>query len=152
MNETRASGAAAAVMPGGSTPSSPLDVCAENIWQYEQNKPSLVISDLYRLAGVPRHITARVLMARGVYKWLACRRDLIRAKDEWRDELTLLYRAIQDREIRRGTPEYYEARGRIKALEEARRTIRAICHSERWRAPDCDPRCLEALNPPGAGR
>jgi len=118
----------------------PTNPTPGTIWSYAQNKPSLVCADLERLAGIPQAITARVLMARGVYKWLSARRDLIRLKNVWKDELTRLYRAIESGEIRRGSPEHREALGRIRTLEECRAQVRAICHSERWRIPDNDPR------------
>ena len=120
----------------------PLEVSPDNIWQYKQNKPSLICKDLEEW--VPPEVTARVLMARGVYKWLAVRRDLILLKNQWRDELTRLYRAIENGDIKRGSPEHHRIVGRIKALEGCRAQIRALCHSERWRCPDIDkmPECL----------
>ena len=105
------------------------------IWCLKQNRPSLVARDLERF-GVPREVTHAVLLARGVYKWLAARRDLIRLKDKWRDELTELYR--RSAKMRKGTPEHRELVGYIKALEKCRAEIRAICHSDRFRAPDTD--------------
>ena len=122
----------------------PLDVRPDNIWQYAQNKPSLICRDLEDLADVPQEVTAKVLMARGVYKWLAVRRDLILLKDEWKDELTRLYRAIENREVVRNSPEHHRMVGRMKALEECRAQVRELCHSERWRCPDIDemPECL----------
>jgi hypothetical protein len=116
-----------------------------NIWQYAQNKPSLIARDFLDIAGVPEKVTYCILMARGVFKWLAVRRDLIRLKNEWRDELTQLYRAIENGEIKRGTPKHRETVGYIRALECCRKQVRALCHSQRWRAVDHDSKSLEFL-------
>jgi len=117
--------------------------CApSNIWEYRQNKPSRIIRALGSL-GVSETAAAQILMAHGVYKWLAARRDLIRAKNSWRAELTALYRSIEDGTIKRGTKEHHVAVGRIAALEQCRGEVRAICHSQRWRAPDHDPRAMD---------
>jgi len=120
----------------------PLDVSPDNIWQYAQNRPSLICQDLEEW--VPQEVTAKVLMARGVYKWLAVRRELILLKNEWKDELTRLYRVIENREVKRNSSEHHRIVGRIKALEECRAQVRELCHSERWRCPDIDemPKCL----------
>ena len=114
------------------------------IWNIKQNKPSLVADDLEKL-GIPKPITYSILLGRGIFKWLAARRDLIKLKNVWRDELTSLYRGIENKEIKRGTPEYYQVVGRIKTLEECRSQIRSICHSERWIAPDFDTKAQEFL-------
>jgi len=114
------------------------------IWNIKQNKPTLVANDFEKL-GIPKSITYSILLARGVFKWLSARRDLIKLKDLWRDELTCLYRNIENKEIKRGTPEYYQAIGRIKAFEECRSQIRTICHSERWIAPDFDSQAQKFL-------
>lgn len=118
------------------------------IWNIEQNKPSLVAKDLEEMAGVPRSLTHAVLLARGVYKWLAVRRDLIKLKNVWRDELSELY-ALQEGQKNNGNwKAALETKGRIKALEMCRKQVRALCHSERWRAPDFDKeanRFLEEL-------
>jgi len=116
----------------------PLKVSEQNIWQYAQNRPSLVCKDLADIADIATETTSKILMARGVYKWLAVRRDLIRLKNTWSTELTRLYRAIGRGTIKRGSPEHLEAKGRIKAIEECRAAIRALCHSQRWRWPDND--------------
>lgn len=123
----------------------PRNVTPGNIWSYKQNRPSLIAADLAQLADVPEELTFRVLMARGVFKWLAARRDLIRLKNVWRDELTRLYRSIERGDIRKGTQEHEQAKGRIAAIEECRKQIRAICHSDRWRCPDNDLKALRRV-------
>ena len=116
---------------------SPASVSPSNIWEYRQNRPSLIIKDMREL-GIKETTTAKVLMARGVYKWFACRRDIIKLKDNIRDELARNYRAVERKEVRRGTKEYHRLRGYTMALEVIRAHLRKICHSERWRFPDND--------------
>ena len=114
----------------------------QHIWEIRQNRPSLVARDLEKF-GVPREVTHKVLLARGVYKWFAVRRDLIRLKNEWKDELSRLYRQVE--RMKKGTPEHRELVGYIKTLERCRAQVRALCHSERFRAPDNDREAIEIL-------
>ena len=113
----------------------------EKIWNIRQNKPSLIAKDLERF-GVPRKTTYAILLARGVFKWLAARRDIIKLKNIWRDELTELYIKAQKH---KGTPEHQRIIGKIEAIEMCRAQVRAICHSERFRAPDFDREANEFL-------
>lgn len=121
----------------------PLHARASNIWLYKQNRPSLICRDLE--PWVPPRVTALVLMARGVCKWLSVRRDLIRLKNEWRSEIRHLQWIITSREVRRGSPEHREIVGRLKAYEECRAAIRKLCHSERWVVPDNDEKFRRLL-------
>jgi hypothetical protein len=114
----------------------PLEAKPENIWNYRQNKPSYVCRDLEALAGVPRGVTARVLVARGVTKWLCVRRNLIRLKDRWKGQISALH--AQQRKAKRDTAFYYR-KGYLAALEQCRAEVRELCHSERWAWPDHDP-------------
>lgn len=90
----------------------------DTIWQFAQNKPSLVASDLEKL-GVPRAVTHRVLLARGVYKWLAARRQIIALKDAWRDEVNRTLAAIRDAKARRDRDALMYHRGYLKARRSA---------------------------------
>ena len=60
------------------------------IWMERQNKPSLVVRDLEPLLapGVRRSVIYESLLRRGVFKWLAVRRDLIRLKNLWKTRVT----------------------------------------------------------------
>ena len=100
------------------------------IWNVRQNKPTLIARDLEGY-GVPRDITYAVLLGRGVFKWLAVRRDLIKLKDVWCKRLTTAYLEQQQENTA-------WRKGYIAAYEEARREVRALCHSERFRSPDFD--------------
>lgn len=105
---------------------------SKTIWEERQNKPSLVVRDLAHL--VDEDTVFEVLLRRGVFKWLAVRRQLIRLKDLWKGRVT------QSIELQKmavnGEVNYW--RGYRKAVEECRAEVRALCHGERWRAPDFD--------------
>ena len=107
------------------------------IWNIEQNKPSLVVKDLQEF-GVPAEVTHGVLLARGVYKWLAVRRKLIKLKNVWKDRIreTLVGMASAKAEKKQYQVTYL--RGYLRAYEECRGEGRALCHSPRWQAPDFD--------------
>jgi len=114
----------------------------KHIWAYAQNKPSLVADDL-ETYGVPREAVHAALLRRGVYKWLAVRRDLIRYKDVLKREIRGLNEHI--RTLPRKSVERRVMAARLKALEEVRAAIRQMTHSERWRAPDNDREAARLL-------
>ena len=109
----------------------------KKIWNLKQNKPSLIASDLKEF-GVPANIVYAVLLARGVFKWLAVRRDLIKLKNEWRDALTNMYSEAGAFRGKKGSPRHQRLVGKIEAIEMCRKQIRKLCHSDRFRAPDFD--------------
>jgi len=108
-----------------------------------QNRPIFIARDFQERYGIPIEETFEILLNRGVFKWLAVRRKLFKLKNRWRDRLTKLYRQVET--IKRGTPEHRELVGRIKALEECRKEIWALCHSSRFQAPDNDRHAQEFL-------
>ena len=109
----------------------------------KQNRPILIARDFQERYGIPIEETFEILLNRGVFKWLAVRRELIKLKNRWRDRLTTLYRQAET--MKKGTPEHRELVGRIKALEECRKEIRALCHTSRFQAPDNDKHAQEFL-------
>lgn len=120
-----------------------------NIWTYKQNKPTLVVRDLAQY-GVPAAGAYAILMARGVFKWLAVRRDLIKLKDRWKGKLK---QALAEQQGNGSSSQQYW-KGYRKALEECRKDVRLLCHSERWRAPDFDGgawKWMKTISPDGAG-
>lgn len=113
-----------------------LGITRKNIWQFRQNKPSLVVRDLLKAVKPSADLIYSILLARGVFKWLSVRRDLIKLKNVWKEHIKYL-------EMLRGMypkshPEHQYLKGQIKALEDCRKEIRNLCHSERWVAPDFD--------------
>lgn len=122
----------------------PLDVKKSNIWEYKQNKPSLIAKDLKEF-GIPEEITYRILLSRGVFKWLAARRDIIKLKNIWRDRITNIIAEIRKAKRMKDRDKLMYLKGYIKAYEECRAEVRAICHSNRWRCPDFDRDAQEFL-------
>lgn len=108
-----------------------------SICNIKQNKPTLVAKDLLEF-GIPIDITLKILLARGVFKWLAVRRRLIKLKDIWKTRIT----AAQDKVVELKPTSYTHDlgywRGYLKAYEECRKEVRELCHSDRWQAPDFD--------------
>lgn len=129
-------------------PADVLSVCPGNVWGYAQNRPTLIASDLARF-GVPRSVTYAILMARGVFKWLSVRRDLIKLKDNWRGESCRLQAAIASALARGDRSTAERLRARLTAYDECRFAVRALCHSDRWRAPDFDGPAWEWLRSRG---
>lgn len=108
------------------------------IWNIPQNKPSLVADDL-EVLGIPRLVTHKILLARGIYKWLSVRRQLIVIKNNWKIKINntlALLRAEKRKPDNRYMIGYL--RGYLKAYEECRASVRELCHSDRWQAPDFD--------------
>lgn len=105
------------------------------IWALEQAKPSLVAEDLAPW-GVPSFAVHETLLKRGIYKWLAARRDIIKLKNRIRERLRVAHEEV--RKHPRNSRARKRWQGRIETLEWVLREIRAITHSSRWRAPDND--------------
>lgn len=100
----------------------------KNIWGFAQNKPTLVVKDICeKYPDVEPDFIYEVLLKRGVFKWLAVRRDLIKLKNIWKGEVRDLNRKKNK-----------EEKGYLKALLKCRAQVRKLCHSERWTAPDFD--------------
>ena len=120
------------------------NVSKENIWNYKQNKPSLIVKDL-KQHGLDEETIYKILLSRGVFKWLAVRRDLIKLKNVWKDRIkaTLANIALQKKENNPYKLGY--TRGYLKAYEDCRAEIRVLCHSERWQAPDFDKKAIKFL-------
>lgn len=116
----------------------------KNIWEWKQNKPTLIAKDLTKY-GVPKNVTYQVLLQRGVFKWLAVRRDLIKAKDMWKAEITDTIERIREAKKNGRYGDLMYLRGYLKALETCRGEVRAMCKSEQWRAPDFDSGAKEFL-------
>lgn len=116
----------------------------KNIWNYAQNKPTLIAKDLEQF-GVPRDDTYHILLTRGVFKWFAVRRQLIKLKNAWKSKIT--FTLLELTAAKEGDDFYKVAflKGYLKAYEECRAEVRALCHSERWQAPDFDRHAQEYL-------
>ena len=131
----------------------------ENIWNYRQNHPDLVIKDLDELH-IPHSIQFAVrksMLVRGINKWLKVRRDLIAYKKgikhqikelivkipKLKEELHNNYVSIQ--QLEKGeksldeflkyeniSKNYLIAKDRLKLLQKIRGDLKALCMTERW--------------------
>jgi hypothetical protein len=115
-------------------------VTPRTIWHERQNRPSLVVDDLAEYA--PPDVVYTSLLRRGVFKWLAVRRGLIKAKDIWKRRVT---QSITAQHAAPSPTTRAYLRGYRRALEECRAEVRALCHSDRWQAPDIDRRARRWL-------
>jgi DNA mismatch repair ATPase MutS len=119
----------------------PLNVEPANIWNYKQNYPSLVVEDIIEVFNLQSDPQAKekiekILMARGVNKWLKCRKDIIRLKHAW---LKRINKTIQEQIDLKKEPtnikkinKRFKNRGVLEALNTCRQEVRNICHSPRW--------------------
>jgi hypothetical protein len=130
---------------------SPQEVCPENIWNYRQNYPRLVIRDIIEEFNLLDDPTAykriqNILMARGVNKWLKCRKDIIKLKQSWVTEINKLLKVqrnykniLRDKEAVKKiksrdvfNKEMHQNIAKIDIFRMCRKQVRKICHSERW--------------------
>ena len=105
------------------------------LWSIKQNKPSLIVEDIVtKYPNVDPCFIYLTLLKRGIFKWLAVRQQLIRIKEEWKEEIKKLqYR----KPVRK--------RGYLEALEKCRAEIRRILKTDRWQVPDNDSRAKTFL-------
>jgi len=107
----------------------------KNIWAEKQNKPTLIVRDILKITtDISKNQIYEILLRRGVFKWFSVRRELIRLKMSWKKEISALNHRKSD----------YE-KGYAKAMDKCRGEVRALCHSERWVAPDNDEKAIEYL-------
>jgi len=131
----------------------------------KQNKPSLVLNDLYGNHPIisQKNRVYGILLDRGIFKWLSVRRRLIRLKNEWKAEITETLDEMQMLKdlaagIRKNKfvkqKDYCqfkqlnqkhraELRGYLKALNKCRQEVRELCHSPRMQCPNNDSRARE---------
>ena len=109
----------------------------QEVEQAKQNKPTLIVHDLEKL-GINKNKVYEILTLRGVMKWLACRRDFIKKKNDWKDLITKIHADIIKAKKEKNYKKLNFLRGQLNALVMCREDIRKICHSTRLRAPDFD--------------
>jgi len=116
-----------------------MEVSKETIWNFSQNKPTLVVKDICeKYPEVDPEFVYEVLLKRGIFKWLAVRRDLIKLKNIWRDEITKLNNILYEAKKNNESYKCNKEKGAIVMLTKCRQSVRKLCHSNRWRAPDFD--------------
>jgi hypothetical protein len=99
----------------------------ETINNFRQNSPELVVRDARRmleLNDAQCEILRKILLARGVNKWLKARRDIIKLQHELKVRIIVLNQSYEKR-----NPVH---RTSMKLLTEFRERLRQICHQPRW--------------------
>lgn len=106
----------------------------KNIWNCDEGRLQMVVSDLRAKCPVLDQVFIwATFLKRGIMKWMAVRSDLIKYKYVLKDQ-------IKELEAKRKLLGYRSGydRGRIRTLMDCRAALRAMCHSDRWRAPRDD--------------
>ena len=110
-----------------------------------QNRPILIARDLAAW-GVPQDAVMEILLRRGVYKWLAVRRDLIRLKHQWKADLTYLNKLLA---LSKGYRDLRHLRGRWRLehrmLQRCYGQVQQLCKGPRAQAPDNDRQAVRFL-------
>jgi hypothetical protein len=116
---------------------SPLKVTPITINNFKQNKPSLIAMDLQEHFNVPPDATWRILLARGVCKWMAVRKLLIRYKHELKQDIRSAQARIAACKKMKKHQELAWARGYLAATVSHKKRLRALFRSRRWFTNDC---------------
>ena len=134
-------------------------ITQHNINQYKQNRISLIVKDLEYY--VPEEIVRKVMLKRGINKWLYCRKKFIELKNDLKFEVTQILkemkfvkalkkdislelgRSMDDdhkielrRRLYKLCKQYDKLVGQLKATSEIKEQIRKICHLSRWQFPE----------------
>jgi len=134
-------------------------VTEHNIAQYKQNRIKLVVKDLSHYA--PEEAIRKVLLKRGINKWLYCRKRFIGLKNELKDEVTFILAEMQiikaerrdlskqlkadtaskdqkilKKELYKLCKKYDKLVGRLNATSTIKENIRSVCHLSRWQFPE----------------
>lgn len=112
----------------------------KSIWCERQNKPSYIVRDLQGY--VEANIVYKVLLRRGVFKWFIVRRKLIKLKNIWKERVKISL--VMQKQAKNADVNYW--RGYRKGVEECRKEVRELCHSDRWQAPDFDREAQKFLD------
>ncbi len=134
----------------------------KNIWNFRQNHPELIVEDIGRsidnafggdfftkeqfmkIRNTFTNSTRAFLLARGVNKWFAVRRDLIAYKKQKKheikaklNEIVVIKEARSEAEFQ--SKEFYilntrhqVAKAELRILMEVRGSLKAMCMRDRW--------------------
>ena len=115
----------------------------KTINSFKQNKLTYIAKDFETLFGIDKRLTYAILLARGVFKWLAVREKLIKLKNQWKEEITELNNQL--RKLPKNSKERKILAERWKTLNKCREQIRKLCHSTRWQVPHNDEKAKRFL-------
>ena len=99
----------------------------ETINGFRQNSPELVIRDAKNFLNLDDgqcEVLRKIMLARGINKWLKARRDIIAFKHEIKAEIIELHQVYE-----KWNPVHKAV---LKVLNKHRHRLRKICHQERW--------------------
>jgi len=107
------------------------EVTPQTIWNFRQNNPELVIRDAKQYLNLDEkqcELLRKILLARGVNKWLKVRRDLIAYKKAIKHDITRIMK------IRKSAPPREKAilLPTLKFAEKVRADLRQLCKTDRW--------------------
>ena len=121
--------------------------------RFREKYPSYILVDFLRL-GVSPVVTAGILAARGVFKWMAVRAELFALAAKWKkdsrsmQEIIRCGKKVGSRAASEVVPSQFQKgywKGYQKALEEHRKELKDLLSSPKWRAPGKDRMAKEAL-------
>ena len=69
-------------------------ITQHNINQYKQNRISLIVKDLEYY--VPEEVVRKVMLKRGINKWLYCRKKFIELKNDLKFEVTQILKEMKE--------------------------------------------------------
>lgn len=137
----------------------PLDVNRNNIWNYKQNNPELVVQDIKEYLNLtPEQCDGirKILMARGVNKWFKVRRDLIAYKKIVKKQLMEVEVEKIDLKEKMKVEGFNEKLYRqfsikkevMKTLMNIRGTLKKMCMTDRWQQwkPSTSTSVLREMN------
>lgn len=122
------------------------ELTLENICNFKQNNPELVVMDITKTFNLDKEgedELRKILLARGVNKWMHCRRELISLKNCLTFKAKILMSQIsslqkQKREAKDKIESFkfhdiqVRKKEELKTIEKMRKSLKKICHSERW--------------------
>lgn len=109
------------------------EVSLKTIWNFRQNHPELVVRDLkehLQLDEEQCDLVRKVLLARGINKWLKVRRDLIAFKKQLKHRLKAVDAERANHPKR--SPRHRELTAELKVLMETRGILKSLCMTNRW--------------------
>ena len=110
-------------------------VSKENIWNFRQNNPELVIQDAKEflcLDDEQCQVLRDIMLARGINKWLKVRRDLIAYKKQIKHRIRELNELIPQLKRQAKWGEYRVERQELKTLMVVRGNLKSLCMTDRW--------------------
>lgn len=115
------------------------EVTPRNIPEYRQHKIGRIARDFLFYFDVPPIETARILLARGIAKWMSVRRMLYATQQKWLVQVREAQEGLRDAtDNGLGYGDRMWLKGYLYAKEECRADIDSLCKSGRWQIAQDD--------------